>query len=364
MSLWNRCRLPLIASGLLLTGCAESAVPTVPARPTVDGTTPVVFLDQASAAAFLGTEDAYLRRLNPYNRQLRMGTAKPVQSRDYAKFAAAQALEWTPQEKQRLRRLLARYAQTLAAYGLDWPEEVRLIKTTGKEDFEAAYTRGNAIILPQKIVALPDTPLESLLLHELFHILSRAADDAWRDRLYAVVGFQPTSRALPLPYPFLALAKPEELSILFKRHDIRLPHPLSNNALVNPDAFHYRYVIPVTLGLRNLYGLPVIFSREEDPVAAAEMGFHNILGFRLLLVAPDSAGRWRLDPRQRGQNFVHPRDVDGFWQQVGRNTEYIIHPEEILADNFSLLIQGKRDVPSPEILDRLDAALRAGNTEP
>jgi hypothetical protein len=49
--------------------------------------------------------------------------------------------------------------------------------------------------------------------------------------------------------------------------------------------------------------------------------------------------------------------VKGFHEQIGRNTGYIIHPEEVLADNFVLLVRRETDVPSPEILERMDALL-------
>ena len=39
-----------------------------------------------------------------------------------------------------------------------------------------------------------------------------------------------------------------------------------------------------------------------------------------------------------------------FHEQIGRNTEYIIHREEVLADNFVLLVNGGNDVPSPRII--------------
>jgi hypothetical protein len=45
-------------------------------------------------------------------------------------------------------------------------------------------------------------------------------------------------------------------------------------------------------------------------------------------------------------------EISGFSEQVGRNTGYIIHPEEILADNFSLMVTG-RSVESPEVLRKL-----------
>ena len=43
--------------------------------------------------------------------------------------------------------------------------------------------------------------------------------------------------------------------------------------------------------------------------------------------------------------------------QIGRNTRYIIHPEEILADNFVLLVRGERKVRTPRIIDDLQRVL-------
>jgi hypothetical protein len=49
--------------------------------------------------------------------------------------------------------------------------------------------------------------------------------------------------------------------------------------------------------------------------------------------------------------------LSGFMEQIGRNTNYIIHPEEILADNFALLVLGEQKVPSPEIPQRMKEVL-------
>jgi len=47
---------------------------------------------------------------------------------------------------------------------------------------------------------------------------------------------------------------------------------------------------------------------------------------------------------------------------VGRNTRYLWHPEEILADNFALLFLGllrgaPPQLPSPDVLERMRAIL-------
>lgn len=49
--------------------------------------------------------------------------------------------------------------------------------------------------------------------------------------------------------------------------------------------------------------------------------------------------------------------VAGLAEQIGRNTSYVIHAEEILAANFELLVQGASNAPSPEMLARIRAVL-------
>lgn len=89
--------------------------------------------------------------------------------------------------------------------------------------------------------------------------------------------------------------------------------------------------------------------------------FFNYLEFRLLLVkrANDSDA---VTPLYDGQQpkLIAIKQASGFHEQVGKNTRYIIHPEEILADNFVLLVLGKRNIPSPEIVEKMEIILKDG----
>ena len=50
-------------------------------------------------------------------------------------------------------------------------------------------------------------------------------------------------------------------------------------------------------------------------------------------------------------------DIEDFAQRVGKNTNYIIHPEEILAENFVLAFLDTPGVPTPELKDRVRKVL-------
>lgn len=94
--------------------------------------------------------------------------------------------------------------------------------------------------------------------------------------------------------------------------------------------------------------MPILFSNTPDYDPVRDGGFFSYLQLGFLIVSRN--------PKTRA-DVLAPQQVSGFFEQIGRNTEYIIHPEEILAENFALLMIGRRDVPSPDLLDRLRQAL-------
>ena len=59
-------------------------------------------------------------------------------------------------------------------------------------------------------------------------------------------------------------------------------------------------------------------------------------------------------------------EAANFWEVFGRNTSYVIDPEETLADNFAYTLADPledKDYPSPEIIRAIDAYLKANAGE-
>ena len=56
-----------------------------------------------------------------------------------------------------------------------------------------------------------------------------------------------------------------------------------------------------------------------------------------------------------GSEIYRADEVEDFWDIVGRNTDYIEDPEEVMATNLAFAIthldDGYESFPSPEILD-------------
>lgn len=318
-------------------GCSVAVADPGPSVP-LGGERVLRFAAAEEGAAVLGAEDEFTRRLSPYDRQARVRVARPVEDAEYRAFAARAPLDWTAAETRRIRAALDGLAGRLALLPL--PEEVLLVKTTGDEEGGAAYTRGGAVMLPRAVLASPPAALRRLLCHELFHVASRH-DPVLRGALYAAIGFEPCG-------------------------EVALPGDLESRRLTNPDAPTADHCIRVTLEGVERRMVPVLYSRTAEYDAAAGRPFFATMEFRLLaidLAGDPPRGVAVLDGDGR-PILAKPEEVAGFFEQAGRNTSYLIHPEEILADNVALALAGRGDpaprgsVPSPDVLARIEGVIR------
>ncbi len=302
------------------------------------GDTTLVFATVAEGRKALEQRDDFVERLSPFDRALRLKTDREVSESKFLLFVGRQVLAWTGREKEQMGAALDSVRSALEKLALPLPERIYLVKTTGKEESEAAYTRGQAIVLPvTKLMAEP-WEIQRIICHELFHILSRANPEL-KDRLYRGIGFR-------------------------KCPGFRFPAALRSRRITNPDAPRHEHCIRIGVDGEPTWAVPILFSNREKYEMESGKGLFDYLQFKFLLVDRDS-DPLVVHPKYDGTNpaLVGMDGISSFFEQVGRNTKYIIHPEEILADNFALLILKHDTVASPDILIRMRKALSRGSTE-
>jgi hypothetical protein len=238
--------------------------------------------------------------------------------------------EFTANEQEAVKKVFDRALEL--CYQID-PNlqlpEIYLIKTKGSYYGSGVfYTRDNSIVIPAPMVPQDKNGNHdgflSTMIHEIFHVYSRYNTDK-RDALYARIGFE--------RLPTLALS------------DF-----LKERVLYNPDGVDLRYAITVSdkkTG-RSFEAVPVIYSRYKS-YRASVPNFFGYLAFQLFEVT-EKEGQWAVIDPDTGHSID---EVDGFWEQVTRNTNYNIHPDELCADNFVLLALSK--VNNANNLDKLSA---------
>jgi hypothetical protein len=272
----------------------------------------VRFADMHRAMQVLGRRDAWARQLSVFDLGVRQKTATPAGLAEFLTFAAGSGLGWSAQEEAAWQVVIARLGLAMAGSNLHVPQ-VTLVKTLGREEFDAAYTRGDAIMLPRSKASLATTDPRGaffLLAHEVFHVLSRA-DSRLRDNLYALLGFE-------------------------RVEGFEYPTELESRRLSNPDAFEYLHTLSVQAGSQRVDVLPVLQSRLPLNEAINLPNFFAALDI-VLLPVDRNTGEVRRD--SNGNLVMYNFGNTNWVPLMLRNSSFIIQPEELLADNFATLME-------------------------
>ena len=298
--------LQLLVSCLFIHLLASEFHSAAAAEPAVE----FRFPDLAAAQKLLGQEGVFTGTASAFDRKVRMGAATDPGVAKYLEFVSGQAVSWTPKSRESVEEAINAIQTPLGTLAIRLQAPVNLIHTTGREESGAAYTRGNEIIFPTCELGSKNKPPTELLAHELFHVISRRHPDL-RDQLYQLIGFE-------------------------KANPIKLPANLSHLRITNPDAPVIQHVMQVQLTAEESVHIAPMLIAKSDYKVNGPSNLFAYLSFKLMQVKQTPAG-WIAELKENEPIYHSPQTAD-FQRKIGRNTGYIIHPEEILADNFALIM--------------------------
>ena len=290
----------------------------------------IKLIDGEEAIKEFSKIDQFIANMSEFDLQSRLQTTEKVTTEDYIQFITKQIIPWTPDHI----RLLFDIITDLNTNSLDvfsiakLPPTVLVILTNGKDESGAAYCRNlNTVVLPiTKLPPITESNIAQLASgnewqttfpHELFHIISRN-NITLQNKLYKEIGY----------------------NLIPDNKVANLPKILSHLKVTNPDAPLTKHYIelPTNTSETPVKLAPIIIaSKQYSP--DDNKNFFDYIDVLFGILDDD----WNII-------YVTPYDaVIGLHDKIGNNTDYIMHPEETLADNFVLLVQHKTDIPSPEI---------------
>ena len=293
----------------------------------------VIFASIEEAKKILTTKDNYIKSQTPYDRKLRLNKSEPVSVKKYLDFLSEQALEWSQSEKDKIIEVIQNIKPRLKEYDLNLPSEIFFIKTSGKDEGGAAYCRGNAIVFPQNLLNQRAQSTETLIVHELFHIFTKNNLDM-RAKLYSIINFK-------------------------KCNKVELPQMLLNTEVTNPDVPSDRYYVELQYEGQNINVIPVI--TVPDILSGLNMPFFAFLKLDFIEVEKIN-GQYKYKQNESGEPVVYNQNqITDIFNKVGKNTSYLIHPEEILADNFPIMVLERQPVRSQWVIDKMKSLLENKN---
>lgn len=288
------------------------------------------FCTKQEAITHLSTKDAYLNKINDFNIKNFLKTDS-LDSYVNSVIPAA-CRDWSEDQVSLFEEALFSAAEKLQKAGIFLDQEIKLILTDGSEMSNLEYTRGDAIVFPYaRFSSLKDFvqveeektdlygPSVGLIVHELFHILSRH-NPAMREKVYRSFGFK-------------------ELATDF------LPQPFEDQ-IVNPDAVDHRWICKVHLNLTTQ-------QKEENKTRKQQklppIPPEYIWGFPLIRKSNWKSFMVVDEHTTEALTVIKVTDTD-LSKRINNNiTGYLSHAEEIAADYFKNLVCYPSTLKYPEL---------------
>ena len=168
------------------------------------------------------------------------------------------------------------------------------------------YTRGSNIYIPENtLVGHSVEGQANIMLHEVWHILSKTHPQL-KEQAYKLIGFTKNTQK------------------------ITFPPALANRILTNPDGVSTEYSIDLEDGY---HAIPLLIAKS-DKYTPNRKNFFDYLFFDLFTF--DEKGMVQVTDQLK--TTLPPKNSANLFKKIGDNTQYIIHPDEILADNFMLAV--------------------------
>jgi hypothetical protein len=303
----------LASAFLAATSASAQSAPRVVVATQEEGARAISARDEYMSTVTAGDVSIWLRR---------PGSGRDVDA--LAQYLAGNVLPWSPEERARLDAMIARVSPRLADLAPWLPERVQIARFRTESSSGADFTRGSTIFLSG--LKPTDEAMDERFFHELFHVISRS-HEARRHEFYAIVGFEVCT---PLV----------------------LDDALRARVLTNPDAPIVEYASQVQINNRSVWATPLMVADLTRYTPRSDLFDHVELQF--LALSRDASGRCVADA---SSTLTQAELGAAVVARAGGNTNYVLHPEELVADNFAQMMMGRRAAPSPEVYNRLATLL-------
>ncbi|WP_298898170.1 hypothetical protein [uncultured Psychroserpens sp.] len=281
----------------------------------------ISIVDASYAKNLVGTNDTYSELLTSFDLQAKIKSIRcPKTTKDYLSNAQRYLYDWKDYEKLYLKNIIDLTEKQIKKkqYRFDLPDEIFIIKSAMHEEGNAnGFTRENYIVLNYNSLSA------HLFEHELFHIISRYNSNKIKEA-YAILGFKACN-------------------------EVEVPSTLIDLKITNPDAPFNNYYIKVDYENTTVETIMILYSTR-----IYEGGnFFSYINKGLMIIEGNEDSK-KAVIRNGAPILLGYDEVDKLFDQIGSNTEYNIHQEEITAEHFSMALHDIKDLPNQQLVDNLN----------
>lgn len=258
-------------------------------------------------------EEDFFEKINLIDMQLQMPLNHfkdvKITREKYKEHLKKSVVEFSEIDKTRLRKIFKNIENGIHQINPNiMPPSIRLIKVQPNHYGEGVYyTRENSIIIPTNVLRnFQEETLRKVLIHEIFHIYSRQVRKTQREKLYGLIHYKKL------------------------KGELKKDEWLQKNTLLNPDGLEENWFVELNVNGTAQKLVSLLVARENADIT--QPFFSQML--HRMYVLQQRGNTYFLDKKQ----YYTPRQVKSLINKIGNTTHYIIHPDEILAENFVLAV--------------------------
>ncbi len=263
------------------------------------------FITQEDAKRIISTEDNYIKKLTDKEIELRMFGETNISKVKYLNSLKDSTLNWNENDINRIKKIFKSINKNIKEIIENDSYEIKLIKTNGKDEWNSAYTRDDYIFIPQKKVSTyTDSKFERLLVHEIFHIISRK-DKKIRKALYEILGYNLIQ-------------------------NIEIKEIINKKILTNPDTVGKWCTATGEYNQTKIKVTPIVALKDNLNIIESKLDIVNSIDILFLKIENNC-----------GIELIPAKDIKIDEKTVFRINGRIEHPEEIIAEYFVEIVLDK-----------------------
>jgi hypothetical protein len=292
------------------------------------GGTKIWYLNAADAAHAItnDSKNGYFDLVNPIEISIQMKQAvsdldatRSKMLTQYRNYLTDDVAAFTASERKHIDVVMLEIFQTCQSIspGL-FPKQIRLVKTRGRHYGDGVYyTREDCIVIPQNVLNDYDEKgFKETMYHEVWHIISRYNPELQK-KAYALIGYTPVSNKKTW-----------------------IPTRLRDRVIYNPDGVEPWWQITLTDAAGNTRNcIPLLHTTKEG----YQTDMKEFFGYLQFNLYPIEGGKV-ITKSDSLTSPIQLANEPSFYQQITDNTNYIIHPDEVIADNFMFIMTTAHDV--------------------
>lgn len=303
----------------------------------------VAFISGQLAKTLLEQNDAYIQSLSQLDCKCLCGSNSDAGKKKYINQLQSEVLNWSERERNRIKASCDLFRNSMNQLKLNLPKTIYLIKVYDGAYQSLAFTRLSFIVFTRAMLR-SDMLVDHVFPHEVGHVHSRY-NPKLAEKLYNLIEFHCEG-------------------------PLKLTEDLQDKRLSNPDYTEDTFNIEVTVNHGALKGetvtvFPIVTGNDKNIEEGWE-DFYTLYGegFKLLVAERKD---WYFVPKIiNGRPVMLDAYDTNIEEIIKNNTDYIHGPEEVMAENFYILLHFLKNerfrAKHKDILEKMKSTILKHNT--